>query len=299
MFDAAFHAAIGTVFQAVIDYPNIDPVWFTIPLPFVDFDLPIRWYSLSYIAGILLAWWYMLRLIQRPGAPIARRHADDLVTWLTLGVILGGRVGSILFYSPERYFGPDGSLLNMLKLWEGGMSFHGGAVGVAIAMFLYARKEKLNWLRLWDYVACTVPFGLFFGRLANFVNGELYGRPADVPWAMVFPGGGAEPRHPSQLYEAGLEGIALFVILWLLFWKTDARYKPGLLAGTFVGGYGVFRFFVEFFRMPDDNLGFLTFGMTMGQWLCVPMILLGAYLIFTANGRRQRIEPISGAHAQQ
>ncbi|MGB3722320.1 MAG: prolipoprotein diacylglyceryl transferase [Pacificimonas sp.] len=288
------------MFQTLIDYPDIGPIWFTIPLPFLDSGLPIRWYSLSYIVGILLAWWYVTKLIQRPGAPLAKRHADDLVTWATLGVILGGRIGSVLFYTPERYFGPDGSFLNILKIWEGGMSFHGGVLGVGLAMTLYALKHKLAWLRVWDYVACGVPFGLFFGRLANFVNGELWGRPTDMPWAMIFPADPSQlPRHPSQLYEAGLEGIALFIILWLLFWKTEARYYPGRLAGAFLAGYGTFRFVIEFYRMPDENLGLLSLGMSMGQWLCIPMILLGAWLIATSAGRRQRVEPIAGTATQQ
>ncbi|MHB9880524.1 prolipoprotein diacylglyceryl transferase [Pacificimonas sp. ICDLI1SI03] len=287
------------LFQSVIDYPNIDPIWFTIPVPFADFGLPIRWYSLAYIAGIVLAWWYVAKMIRLPGSPLAKRHVDDLVTWITIGVIGGGRVGSILFYNPERYFGPDGSLINMLKLWEGGMSFHGGVLGVTLAIVLYSLKEKLAMLRLGDYIACSIPFGLFFGRLANFINGELWGRPTDVPWAMVFPTGGNVPRHPSQLYEAGLEGLVLFGILWFLFWKTDARYHPGKLTGTFLMGYGSFRFLVEFLRTPDANLGYLTLGLTMGQWLSVPMILIGAWLILTSKARRHRVEPIAGTAAQQ
>ncbi|MEM8825637.1 MAG: prolipoprotein diacylglyceryl transferase [Pseudomonadota bacterium] len=287
------------MFETVIDYPNIDPIWFTIPLPIDGFDIPIRWYSLAYIAGIVVAWWYLMKLIRRPGSPMAKRHADDFVTWVTVGIILGGRLGSVLFYTPERYFGPEGSVLNVLKLWEGGMSFHGGMLGVGLATVLYAWKEKLNFLRVWDYIACTIPFGLFFGRLANFINGELWGRPTDVPWAMVFPTGGPTPRHPSQLYEAFLEGPVLFAILWFLFWRTDARYDPGKLAGTFLMGYGAFRFAVEFVRTPDANLGFLALGLTMGQWLSLPMIILGLYLVGTAKGRRHRVEPIAGAAAQQ
>ncbi|MEO0499680.1 MAG: prolipoprotein diacylglyceryl transferase [Pseudomonadota bacterium] len=287
------------MFETVIDYPNIDPIWFTIPLPVDGFDIPIRWYSLAYIAGIVVAWWYLMKLIRRPGSPMAKRHADDFVTWVTVGIILGGRLGSVLFYTPERYFGPEGSVLNVLKLWEGGMSFHGGMLGVGLATVLYAWKEKLNFLRVWDYIACTIPFGLFFGRLANFINGELWGRPTDVPWAMVFPTGGPTPRHPSQLYEAFLEGPVLFAILWFLFWRTDARYDPGKLAGTFLMGYGAFRFAVEFVRTPDANLGFLALGLTMGQWLSLPMIILGLYLVGTAKGRRHRVEPIAGAAAQQ
>jgi phosphatidylglycerol:prolipoprotein diacylglycerol transferase len=287
------------VFQAALTYPHIDPIWFTIPLPFTDFGIPIRWYSLAYIGGIVVAWWYLLKLLKQPGAPMARRHADDLVTWVTIGIIAGGRLAYVLFYDFHRFFGPEGSLLDILRLWEGGMSFHGGAIGVSVALFLYTWKHKLSWLRVHDYIACTIPFGLFFGRIANFINGELWGRPSDLPWAMAFPTGGPVTRHPSQLYEAGLEGIVLFGILWFLFWRTDARAKPGFLVGAFLLCYGVFRFLVEFVRTPDPQLGVLDWGLTMGQTLCVPMILGGAYFLATAKGRRTRVEPISGPAPQQ
>jgi phosphatidylglycerol:prolipoprotein diacylglycerol transferase len=258
----------------------------------------LRWYSLAYLAGIIIGWWYLLKLIAQPGSPMARRHADDLVFYATLGIILGGRAAYIAFYQP--------SILNhftdVFKLWEGGMSFHGGVLGVSIGIILLARKEKLQWLRVHDYVACCVPFGLFFGRLANFVNGELWGRETDVAWAIRFPElvQGAlvtgEPRHPSQLYEAGLEGIVLGLVLWFFFWKTKARYDPGKLVGIFLLGYGMSRFFVEFFREPDRQL--MQFaqetGMSMGQWLTVPMIVGGIYLIVTAKGRRLRIEATAG-----
>lgn len=251
----------------------------------------IRWYSLAYITGILIGWWYLLKLIAQPGAPMARRHADDLVFYATLGIILGGRIAYVLFYQPEIMSDP----LDVLKLWEGGMSFHGGAIGVALAIILMARKNGLSWLRIHDYVACCVPFGLFFGRLANFVNGELWGRPTNVPWGIIFPGTGNDvPRHPSQLYEAGLEGIILFAILWFMFWKTQARYQPGKLVGTFLLGYGISRFLVEMVRQPDRGLEHLSWGLTMGQTLTVPMIVGGIYLIATAKGRRQRVEPIAG-----
>ncbi|MFW2829240.1 prolipoprotein diacylglyceryl transferase [Sphingomonas sp. ID0503] len=251
----------------------------------------IRWYSLGYIAGIIAGWWYLLKLLARPGAPMARRHADDLVFYVTLGIILGGRIGYILFYRPEILRNP----LEIFKLWEGGMSFHGGMIGVAIAMLLLARKERLHWLRVPDYVACCVPFGLFFVRLANFVNGELWGRPTTVPWGIVFPRTeDGIPRHPSQLYEAALEGPVLFLILWFLFWRTDARYQPGKLTGAFLLFYGVARFIVELFRQPDAGLEHLSWGLTMGQTLCVPMILVGGYFMATAKGRRQRVEPIAG-----
>ena len=205
----------------------------------------LRWYSLAYIAGILLGWWYLLRLLAQPGAPMARRHADDLVFYATLGIILGGRIGYVLFYAPEMIAHP----LRILRLWDGGMSFHGGVIGTSLGIILFARNNKLDWLRIHDFVACCVPFGLFFGRLANFVNGELWGKPSDAAWAIVFdrtvPFGVLEPaRHPSQLYEAGLEGAALFALLWWAFWRTRARYQPGMLVGLFLVGYGLARFTV-------------------------------------------------------
>jgi phosphatidylglycerol:prolipoprotein diacylglycerol transferase len=261
----------------------------------------LRWYSLAYIAGILVGWWYLLKLLAQPGAPMARRHADDLVFYATLGIILGGRIGYVLFYAPDMFLHP----LRIFRLWDGGMSFHGGVIGTSIGLILFARKHRLDWLRVHDYIACVVPFGLFFGRLANFVNGELWGKPADVPWAIVFertvPFDVPEPaRHPSQLYEAGLEGIVLFAILWFAFWRTKARYQPGRLVGLFVLGYGVARFIVEFFREPDAQFRG-TFieatGIHMGQWLCVPMIAGGLYLILTAPGRRTRVEPIAGSQS--
>jgi phosphatidylglycerol:prolipoprotein diacylglycerol transferase len=256
--------------------------------------LKIRWYSLAYLAGILIGWWYLLKLIDRPGAPMARRHADDLVFYATLGVILGGRLGYVLFYRPEFYFSDP---MQILRIWDGGMSFHGGVIGTTLGILWLARKHKLDWLRVHDYVACTVPFGLFFGRLANFVNSELWGRPTNVAWAIVFPNGGDVPRHPSQLYEAGLEGLLLFAILWFLFWKTEARYQPGKLVGTFLLGYGLSRFLVEMVRQPDQGLEHLSWGLTMGQTLTVPMLLGGAWLIATAKGRRQRVEPFAGTES--
>jgi len=254
-------------------------------------ELALRWYSVAYIAGILVGWWYLLKLIAQPGAPMARRHADDMVFYATLGILIGGRVAYVLFYEPSILRSP----LGIFKLWEGGMSFHGGVLGVTCGILWLARKNQLNWLRIHDYVACCVPFGLFFGRIANFINGELWGRPTTVPWAIIFPRAGGEPRHPSQLYEAGLEGIVLFTILALLFWKTKARYEPGKLVGTFLVGYGLSRFAMEYFREPDRQLGTLSWGLTMGQTLTVPMLVGGVYLIVTAKGRRTRVEPIAGS----
>lgn len=253
----------------------------------------LKWYSLAYIAGILLGWFYLLKLVDRPGAPMARRHADDLVFYATIGIIAGGRLGYVLFYRPDLLLKP----LSVLRLWDGGMSFHGGVLGVTLGIILMARKHGLNWLRVHDYVAACVPFGLFFGRLANFVNGELWGRPTDVPWAIVFPRTGMDvPRHPSQLYEAGLEGILLGLVLAFFFWRTDARYYPGRLVGIFLLGYGAARFFVEFFREADEQLMWLhdMTGLNMGQYLCLPMIAGGIYLIATSKRRRSRVEPIVG-----
>jgi phosphatidylglycerol:prolipoprotein diacylglycerol transferase len=260
----------------------------------------LRWYSLAYLAGIILGWWYLLKLLEKPGAPMARRHADDLVFYATLGIILGGRLGYVLFYQPSMLLDP----LRVLALWDGGMSFHGGVIGTSLGLILFARKNGLNWLRIHDYVACCVPFGLFFGRLANFVNGELWGKPTSAAWGIIFdrtvPFGIVEPaRHPSQLYEAGLEGLLLFGILWFAFWRTKWRYEPGRLVGLFLVGYGVARFIVEFFREPDSQLREFAeaTGLHMGQWLCVPMILGGAYLIATAPSRRTRVESFAGTES--
>lgn len=261
----------------------------------------LRWYSLAYIAGIVVGWWYLLKLLDQPGAPMARRHADDLVFYATLGIILGGRIGYVIFYAPEMFLHP----IRILRLWDGGMSFHGGVLGVTLGIILFARKNGLNWLRIHDYVACVVPFGLFFGRLANFVNGELWGKPTDAPWGIVFDrtvqAGMIEPaRHPSQLYEAGLEGIALFAVLWFFFWRTKARYEPGKLVGIFLLGYGLARFTVEFFREPDAQFRgtlFGEWGFHMGQFLTLPMIAGGIFLIVTAAGRRRRVEPIAGSES--
>ncbi len=268
--------------------------WSDLGLDPIALDLgwfQLRWYSLAYLAGIVVGWWYLLKLIAQPGAPMARRHADDMVFYATLGIILGGRLGYVLFYRPLYYVENP---LEILQLWDGGMSFHGGVIGVSLGILYMARKQGLDWLRVHDYVACCIPFGLFFGRLANFVNAELWGRPTDAPWAVIFPTGGPEPRHPSQLYEAGLEGILLGLVLWYLFWKTRARYRPGQLVGVFILGYGLSRFIVEFFRSPDAHL--MRFaaetGLSMGQWLTIPMIAGGAWLIVTANKRLERVRPL-------
>jgi phosphatidylglycerol:prolipoprotein diacylglycerol transferase len=262
------------------------------PILFEYGFLKIRWYSLAYIAAIVGGWWYLLKMVAQPGAPFARRHVDDFIFYATLGIILGGRLGYILFYRPSMLNTPT----EMFKLWEGGMSFHGGLIGVAIAITWLVKSNKLSWLRTADYVVCAVPAGMFFGRLANFVNGELWGRETTVAWGMIFPEGGPIVRHPSQLYEALLEGLLLGLILLWAFWKTDARYYPGRLVGIFGTGMGVFRFIVEYFREPDAGV-FGLFGLSMGQTLSFPMILIGLYLIFSAKGRRVRIEPVSGSQS--
>ena len=288
-------AAAAAAYPGAISYTDLhlSPVALDLGL------FQLRWYSLAYLAGIVLGYFYLVRLLNQPGAPMARRHADDLVFYASLGVIFGGRLGYVLFYRPEFYATHP---VEIFKLWDGGMSFHGGVIGTSLGIIYLAWKQKLPWLRLHDYVACVTPIGLFTGRLANFVNGELWGAPSNVPWAVRFPEYvdglmvlGA-PRHPSQLYEAILEGLLLFAILAVMFWRTKARYEPGRLVGAFLLFYGLFRFGVEFIREPDEQLvGFArSTGLHMGQWLCVPMILGGAYLMATAAKRRQRVEPIAG-----
>jgi phosphatidylglycerol:prolipoprotein diacylglycerol transferase len=236
----------------------------------------LKWYALSYLAMIVIGWWYLLKLVARPGAPMARRHVDDFVFYATLGIILGGRLGYCLFYDPAIWGNP----LDVLKLWQGGMSLHGGLIGTLFAIWLFTRKHALNMLRVCDYVACATPFGLLLVRVANFVNGELWGRPTNLPWGMIFPGShDGVPRHPSQLYEAGLEGLVIMAVLGFLFWRTDARYCPGRLLGTGLLMYGSARFALEFLRQPDAGLEHLSWGLTMGQTLSTPMIFVGLYFL--------------------
>lgn len=285
---------------------NIDAIsYYDLGLSPVALDLGIfelRWYSLGYLAGIFLGYWYLLKLIKQPGSPLARRHADDLVFYASLGVIFGGRLGYVLFYNLKYYLANP---IDIFKLWDGGMSFHGGVIGVTIGILYLARKEGLNWLRVHDYVACTVPIGLGLVRVANFINAELWGAATNVVWAVRFPlvmGQPAlgPPRHPTQLYEALLEGVVLFAILAYMFWRTKARYEPGKLVGAFILFYGLFRFAVEFIREPDDQfIGTIieASGLHMGQWLSLPMILGGIYLIVTAKRRRERVEPVAGTES--
>jgi len=277
-----------------------DPVyWSDLGLrPGIDLGFfTLRFYSLAYLIGVIFAYWHVSVMIKQPGAPMAQRHADDLFFYCTLGVILGGRLGYALFYTggetgiPSAFtdFSGDGWIKwKLLRLWDGGMAFHGGLLGVAAAMAWVSWREKLNFIRVTDYVAVSVPMGMLLGRLANFVNGELWGRPTDVPWAMVFPGADDLARHPSQLYQAGLEGLALLVIMMLLFWKTRARYRPGLLVGVFTLGMGIARFVNEFFRQPDAQLADFAArtGLSMGQWLSIPLILTGLIVVTFAALRK-------------
>jgi phosphatidylglycerol:prolipoprotein diacylglycerol transferase len=260
----------------ILAFPNIDPIAFEIG------PLAIRWYALAYIAGIVLGWRYAIKLVGQPPRFMDRTTLDDFIVWVTLGIILGGRLGYVIFYQPGRYLAVP---WEAFYLWHGGMSFHGGLIGVLVAIALFARLRGISGLALGDVVASVTPIGLFFGRVANFINGELFGRIADVPWAMVFPGGGPWPRHPSQLYQAAFEGLLLFlVMLWFLH-RTNWRTQPGRIGGVFLCGYAVARMSGELFREPDSFLGFVLGPFTMGQLLSVPMLLAGLYLIVTGARR--------------
>jgi len=270
---------------AVIGYPKLNPVA-------LDFGLvKIRWYGLSYVAGLLLGWMYIRRLVADAGLWGGRKtptldQVDRLLLWVLAGVVLGGRLGEVLLYHPEHYLKDP---LEILRTWNGGMSFHGGLIGVALALYLFSRRHGLRFLTLGDLVATAVPLGLFFGRIANFVNGELWGRTTDVPWAMVFPDpqAGPLPRHPSQLYEAGLEGLVLGAVLWWLATRRGALRREGLAAGVFLVGYGVTRGVCEMFREPDSTWFYQSVFLTSGMLYCIPMILVGAWLIRRALAQPQ------------
>lgn len=255
----------------MIPFPNIDPV----VLKIVGFA--IRWYSIAYMAGILLGWLVIAREnARRPLANLSKTALDDIVMWAVAGIIFGGRLGYVLFYKPEHYLQNP---LEILRVWEGGMSFHGGLLGIIISFYLFCRKYKIQFLALVDLLACAAPIGLFFGRIANFINGELFGRVTDADVGMIFPNGGDLPRHPSQIYEATLEGLLLFMVMMWLLKKTRSRDKAGYLSGMFLMLYSVARIVCEHFREPDVFLGFLYAGITMGQLLSVPMFVVGLYLV--------------------
>ncbi len=251
-----------------MNLPHIDPVAFSIG------NLQLRWYGLMYLAGFALGWVLGRRRAARPGSGWTPPDVDDLLTCVMIGIIIGGRLGYVLFYDLPVYIADP---MEILRLWNGGMSFHGGLLGVLAAFWYFAHARGRSFLEVSDFIAPLIPQGLFFGRLGNFINGELWGKVSDLPWAVVFPGGGPAPRHPSQLYEALLEGLALFMLVWIFSAK---KRKVGAVSGLFAVGYAVFRFAVEFVRVPDAQLGYLAFGwLTMGQLLCVPLFLAGLWLL--------------------
>jgi phosphatidylglycerol:prolipoprotein diacylglycerol transferase len=266
-----------------LPFPKFNPVLVQLG-PFA-----IRWYALAYIVGILLGWVYARALVRNQklwggSPPMTTLDIDDFIVWVTLGIILGGRIGYVLFYNPS-YFAEHP--MEAFQLWKGGMSFHGGFTGCVLAVVLFARKNNVSILSLGDVTCATGTLGVLLGRIANFINGELWGRETDVPWGMEFPSGGTVVRHPSQLYEAGLEGLALFIVLALLI-RGGALRRPGLITGAFAVGYSLARSFCELFREPDAQLGFLWDSITMGTLLSIPLFLFGAALIFTALRRPGR-----------
>ena len=304
------------MFEAAIQFPNIDPAALTLPgFPaFGHFWGPfhLRWYALAYIAGLILGWRWMVYLIRKdrlwaPGkAPLTVLQADDFLFWATLGVILGGRLGYVLFYMlPDALSRAKiaADPLSIIRIWEGGMAFHGGLIGVALATYWFARKNNISLLALGDLAAAATPLGLFFGRIANFINGELWGRQTDAPWGMIFCNdriremndgscpAGTDARHPSQLYEAALEGVALFAIINVLTLRFESLRRPGMNTGVFLVCYGLFRLALEFVREPDAHMPETLRGyVTMGMLLSIPMILLGAWLI-----RRATQQPVAAA----
>ena len=271
---------------------QIDPVALSIG------SLQLRWYGLMYLAGFGLGWLLGRWRASRPGSGWTGPDVDDLLTCVMIGIILGGRLGYVLFYDLPVYINDP---MEIVRIWNGGMSFHGGLLGVLGAFWYFARTRGRTFLEVSDFIAPLIPQGLFFGRLGNFINGELWGKVSDVPWGIVFPGAGPLPRHPSQLYEAALEGLALFIMVWVFSLKPR---KTGAVSGLFALGYGVFRFAVEFVRMPDVQLGYLAFGwLTMGQLLCVPLILAGAWLLWrkapVLAPHMPQVEPTAGPRNKQ
>ena len=267
----------------LLPYPAINPV-------LIHFGpLAVRWYALAYIVGILAGWAYARALIASKRlwggpVPLTAVDFDDFVIWITLGIILGGRIGYVLFYNLPLFAAHPAQIF---ELWNGGMSFHGGFLGCMVAIIAFALKRKIAILSLGDVTTAVTPIGLFLGRVANFINGELWGRPTNVPWAMIFPSGGPIPRHPSQLYEAALEGIALFVVLNVLV-RLGALKRPGVITGAFALFYGMARITCEFFREPDPQLGFLWGGLTMGMLLCIPLMLAGIGILAYALTREPK-----------
>ena len=254
-----------------LEYHNINPELFRWGF------VVIRWYSLAYIAGLMLAWWYLGKMTAHKKSPTTKLQVDDFILWATIGIIFGGRLGYVIFYNPAFYFQNPSDIF---QVWDGGMSFHGGFIGVVLATILFCQTNKINLFAFADQIAIVSPMGLFFGRIANFINGELWGGESTLPWAIKFPGGGEIYRHPSQLYEALGEGLILFLILNWVYHRTDAKKYPGLVTGVFFIGYGFARFMIEFIREPDAHLGRFWDIITMGQILSLPMIAIGLGFIF-------------------
>lgn len=254
-------------------FPDISPVMLEIG------PIVLRWYSMAYLLGILFSWFMVKRFVAKYNYGLTKENLADLAFYITIGIIVGGRLGYVLFYG-----GKDNPFfenpLYILEIWKGGMSFHGGILGVIVAMYWYARKIKYPFLKMTDVIVPTVPFGIFLGRIANFINGELWGRVTDVPWAVRFPAGGYEPRHPSQIYEAFLEGLVLYIVLNILFSKKWVRERVGFTSAMFIILYTVFRMFVELFREPDVHMGYFFGFMTMGQLLSIPFLLAAIYVIW-------------------
>lgn len=275
---------------SLLPYPQIDPVIFSIG------PVSIHWYGVAYVVGILLGWLYARSLISddrlwaRGQRRMTKEHLDDFLLWAAVGIVLGGRIGYVVFYDLDRVIQDP---IRAIQIWNGGMSFHGGLIGTTLAIAIFARSRGINVWQLCDVIAACVPIGLFFGRIANFINDELWGRMSDVPWAMIFPTGGPYPRHPSQLYEAGLEGIVLFLVLRLLTQRYHTLAKPRFTTGAFVAGYALCRIFVEFFREPDVQLGYL-FGdwLTMGMLLSLPMLAIGIWAMATARPARPALQSV-------
>jgi phosphatidylglycerol:prolipoprotein diacylglycerol transferase len=268
---------------AGLPFPDIDPIALSLG-PF-----HVRWYALAYLAGIIGGLFYARWLADLDkGRRPNRDDAENILPWIVMGIILGGRFGYVLFYNFGYYIQNP---LEALVIWHGGMSFHGGLLGVVTAIIVFSRYYKISAFAMGDLVSTVVPIGLFFGRIANFINGELFGRETDVPWAVNFPMGGGVPRHPSQLYEAVLEGLVLFVVLYVMARKPAIRHAEGTIFGTLLVGYGLSRFIIEYFREPDVQVGYLAFGLSMGQMLCLPMILAGGLTIAYARKNAAQKQP--------
>jgi phosphatidylglycerol:prolipoprotein diacylglycerol transferase len=264
----------------MLPFPDIDPVIVKLG------PLAVSWYSLSYVTGILIGWAYATKLVKTNRLGISPKNIEDFIAWVIIGIILGGRFGYVLIYDPAKYFA---SPIEILKTYEGGMSFHGGILGYIFVAYVFSKKYHISFIALTDISAVVTPIAIALGRTANFINSELYGRVTDVPWAVIFPGSDLQPRHPSQLYEAALEGVVLFFILFYAA-KHKALGKRGLTSGLFLIFYSIFRSIVELFREPDVHIGFIKYGLTMGQLLCVPMLLLGIYLILQAREDADRLK---------